>query len=519
MDLPNISKDAAAFPPSAASGQTPQVIAVPVEQLEAMVSHLLAEEHWHFVGLVVEENGDAASCHLQYVWIAPGSPWLLLEVNAPDATVPSISASRFAADWPEREAEDLFGIEFVGHPLLGDFVLHDEDWGENVAPMRTSFPHRRSASKPVGDAYKPPRIVATPGGFLMPVGPVFSGVQESVRFLLETVGEEMMHAHVRLFYKYRGIEKLMEGRSPEDAVLLAERVSGTHAFAHGLAFAQAMESLAEADVPPRALVLRTFLAEWERLRSHVQSLAGIVESTGLSVPTNLLDTVEERLLQLSAEHLGHRYLFGMIDLGGLRRDLRLEALAALVDEGGGAVAQVLDICDRLTFDNSFLDRLEMVGVLSQERATTLGLVGPVARASGVSLDLRRVKPYAAYKDSPPDLVWEMEGDGYARFRVFRRELEASYALLQRLQGHVPGGPVRRPFTPRPGIGISGVEAPSGTLAYWVRVHPDGSLKRCHIMTPSFMNWHGLPDAVRAFAFQDFPIILATFGLSVADADR
>lgn len=495
------------------------VIAVPADHLEETVTHLMVKGRWHFVGLVVEENGDLASCHLQYVWLAPGSPWLLLDVNAPKATVPSISASWFAADWPEREAEDLFGIEFAGHPLLGDFVLHDEDWGENVAPMRAGSPDDRRASDPVGDAYQPPRIVAAPGGFLMPVGPVFSGVQESVRFLLETVGEEIMHAHVRLFYKYRGIEKLMEGRSPEHAVLLAERISGTHAFSHGLAFSQAVESLAEEGAPPRALGLRTFLAEWERLRSHVQSLAGIVESTGLSVPTNLLDAVQERLLQLSAEHLGHRYLFGLATVGGVRRDLSDQILETLVREGGNAVAQVLDICGRLTFDNSFLDRLEMVGVLSRERAITLGLVGPVARASGVSWDLRHAHPYAGYQETPSVVVTETEGDGYARFRVFRRELEASYAMLQRLQGDMPGGSVRRSVAPHPGIGVAGVEAPAGALAYWVRVGPAGSLIRCHVMTPSFMNWHGLPDAVRAFAFQDFPIILATFGLSVADADR
>ena len=117
----------------------------------------------------------------------------------------------------------------------------------------------------------------------MPIGPVFSGVAESAHFLLETVGEDVMRALPRLFYKYRGIEKIAEGRSIADVLLLAERFAATTAFAHALGFCQAVETVAGAEVPARARLLRVFLAELERVRHHVGAVEGICESTALVV--------------------------------------------------------------------------------------------------------------------------------------------------------------------------------------------------------------------------------------------
>ena len=506
-----------AAPAGSASGPPLHMVTTSAAELSDTVRRLVGQDRRLFIGLVVEHTAGPHPHHLQYVWMGPDARWLVVDVSVDGTVVPSITPTVFAADWAEREAEDLFGIHFSGHPQLGDFILHDEDWAENLAPMKTwPEPPAHGGGR---DPYEPPRIVQAPGRFVMPVGPVFSGAQESVRFLLETVGEEIMHAHVRLFYKYRGLEKLMEGQSPRRAVLVAERVNGTQAFAHGLAFAQAIEGLEATVVPPRARTIRTVLAEWERLRSQVGTLAAIVESTGLSVPANLLAAVEERLLQLSARYLGHRYLFGLVDLGGLARDPGDDALQALARAGSEAVASVHDVCHRLTFDNSFLDRLEAVGILPPARAATLGLVGPVGRASELPADVRGWHPYAAYDEHPPTQVIESEGDGYARFRLFRREVGASLALIQRCADALSAGPVQADVSVAPGVGLAAVEAPSGALTYWVRIGSAGTIDRCHIMTPAFLNWHGLADVVRDFAFQDFPIIVSTLGLSVADADR
>ena len=100
--------------------------------------------------------------------------------------------------------------------------------------------------------WRPRRIVQEPGAFIMPIGPKFSGITESVHFLLETVGEDVIRSSTRLFYKWRAVEKLAEGKTVEEGLLLAERFAATTAFAHGLAFCQGVESVCSVQVPPRA---------------------------------------------------------------------------------------------------------------------------------------------------------------------------------------------------------------------------------------------------------------------------
>ncbi|MDA8192904.1 MAG: NADH-quinone oxidoreductase subunit C [Thermaerobacter sp.] len=476
------------------------------------------KDDWAFGAMVAEVDPDH-KIQLLYLFYGANTPWIGLQVTADEAFLPSISSMVFAADWQEREIEDLYEIRFQGHPQLGNFVLHDEIWPEGMAPMLSSFLNAPGQT-PARNGVSHPQIVHAPGAFVMPVGPVYSGVGESIRFHLETVGEEIIFAHLRPFYKYRAIEKLMQGRSPEEVLLIAERIDGLSAFAHSLALAQALEALGPCPVPARADGLRVLWAEWERIRSHVKTLGAILESTGLTVPANLLAAWEEELLQLAAVYTGHRYLFGLNRLGGLARNWTHDEIQTLLEETGRIVGQVLTITEDLTFDNSFLDRLERVGHLSRDLAVTYGLVGPVARASGLQRDLRNWQPYSRYGQLNFRVPVQSEGDGYARFRQFTQEIRESRHLLEQIPETLSGGGVRGSPAPfREGTAVGYCEGPAGAIVYGVWMDRRGHIERCRIITPGLVNWHALPPAVRHFAFQDFPIILASFGLSVADLDR
>ncbi|MCK7495970.1 MAG: NADH-quinone oxidoreductase subunit C [Comamonadaceae bacterium] len=471
-------------------------------------------------GIVAEQTGQGYRLHYPFCPAAEGR-WLVPEVNVDnDAEMPSVSSLVFAADWHEREIEDLFELRFSGHPLLGDFVLHDEIWPEGVAPMRRHFDAARPFARQTDPHYQPPQIVEAPGAFTMPVGPVYGGVTESAQFLLETVGEEVIHTRPRLFYKYRGIEKLAEGRAASDLLLFAERLNGPAAFAHGLACAQALETLGETAVPPRARRLRVLWAELERLRSHAATVAGICKSTGLSVPTNLAYSIVEGLLRVAGEYAGHRYLFGLLRPGGLSRDLSDGDAARLA-------ARVRELADRLralgrslSFDSSFLDRLEEVGVIEPEEAQRYAAVGPVARASGLARDLRAVVPYADYAACKPIVPCESEGDGYARLRVFLAEAGEAAHLVEMAASGLPAGPVTADgWTANGGAALGWAEAPAGAACHFVRIDGNGRVLRYRIMPPAFSNWHVFHLAAENFAFQDFPITLASMGLSIAESDR
>jgi Ni,Fe-hydrogenase III component G len=276
-----------------------------IDQLVELSQWLTDDLGFAFATLIVEEEQNAG-WSLLYIFYKDdeSASWAYVELElVPGAkSVPSISglAHGPSADWHEREAEDLFGLTFEGHPRLGEFVLH-EDWPEGVNPMLRRFDPRRIAGRELDVTWKPPTVVVAPGAFAMPIGPVFSDFAESAHFLLETVGEDVIRTIPRFFYKYRGVEKIAEGKRVDQVLLLAERFSGTSAFAHGLAFCQAVEAICGIDVPPRALALRTAFAELERLRHHAAVIAGICNSTALVVATAQASLVEESLLRLTGE--------------------------------------------------------------------------------------------------------------------------------------------------------------------------------------------------------------------------
>lgn len=490
--------------------------------LNAVCKFLFWEAGCSFGGIVVEEQQP--EWHLTYLFLLPLKHWVRVYLAIPSdkLTVPSISAEVHAADWSEREVEDLFGLHFEQHPRLGDFVLHDQVWQEGLTPMRRAFDLRqpRLERKP-NQVWRPTLVVRDPGAFAMPVGPVYEGgLGESVHFLLETVGEDVIRASPRLFYKYRAVEKLAEGKTVTDAELLAERFSAKSAFAHSLAYCQAIERAANVEVPPRANGLRVALAELERLRHHAGAIEAICQSTALNVSEAQAAIVEEQLLRASCSFSAHRYLFGLNTPGGLRRDFSPDACKTLLSAVDGAQRELQRLEDRLRYTSSFLDRLEDVGSIDTEAARDLDLAGPVGRASGLANDLRRVFPYAGYAGYTFDVASEKEGDGYARLRVLFFEARQSAALIHQALESLRPGEVKAPIEQlRPATTIGWVEAPIGAGVHWLRINEAGVIERYRIMTASFRNWLGLHAAVENFAFQDFPIILATFGLSVAECDR
>ena len=504
----------------AAAGLTCEVTCDRVA-LPELCGRLFLAWEFSFAGLMVEEG--ASEWQLRYCFYGDGEAgWVHVLVNAPleEKIFPSIVKFVHAADWHERETEDLFGLTFEGHPRLGDFVLHDDTWQENVEPMRRRFDPQAAMRHRKAEAdWRPRRIVEEPGAFVMPIGPKYSGVTESALFLLETVGEDVIRSMPRLFYKWRAIEKLAEGKTADQVLLLAERFAATTAFAHGLAFSEAVESICGVNVPARARVLRVFLAELERLRQHTGAIQEICESTALVVANSQAGILEEDLLRISCELTGHRYLFGLLTPGGLMCDLSNDACRKALGQAQQALKHLNELEQRLRVSSSFLDRLEEVGFIALRDANVYGLLGPVARASGLVRDLRRAQPYSGYETFDFDVPSEQEGDGYARLRVLFAEARQSVRIMEQAVAALQSGGVHEPPQLRAGVALGWVEAPRGGAFHWVRLADNGRVARYRIVPPSFANWHGFHLSVEKFAFQDFPIILSTFDLSVAENDR
>lgn len=415
---------------------------------------------------------------------------------------PSLAEEFPALDWFERELWEDHGLVPEGHPSLKPLRNHHLVYSRQAVPkgiVRLPYPFDR-----------------VEGLHEVPVGPVHAGIIEPGHFRFSVLGERILHLEVRLGYQHRGVEQLFQGKSLEQALLLAERAGG-EPVAHALAFCQAVEAALGIEVPPRAYRLRRVLLEIERLFGHLGHLAGLFTDIGYAYAATQVGKVRA-LLQGQLERLtGHRYGRNALTVGGVGFDIDPEtqvevrgALAKLAAEAETHLAAALK-------HPMVLDRLRYVGTLTQAQARWLGLVGPAARACGLGRDLRQDD--ALYQPFTP--VVRSGGDVLARAQVYAEEVQQGFVYLDRFLGELPAGAVRvNGAWLKEGElreAHSRVEAGRGELFYWVRLRGN-RVERVKIVDPSFKNWRALELAVRGMGLPDFPIINKSFDLSYAGCD-
>ncbi|HEY5225898.1 MAG TPA: nickel-dependent hydrogenase large subunit, partial [Methylovirgula sp.] len=352
----------------------------------------------------------------------------------------------------------------------------------------------------------------------LPFGPVRADVVESAEFIFFYVGEHILHYHPQLFFKHRGMEKRFEGRSLSSATILAERVSGVGSFSHALAFCQAVEFAAGCEVPRRARMLRSLLAELERLYNHLHYLGHLSHTTTLKVGEAQGKLLEERAKQINGRLTGSRFLRSLLIPGGLRRDLDPKPwLSPTIEK---LREEIMTYCVMLENTNSHLDRLITTGILPHDVAFDQGATGPIRRASGFDRDLRRDHPYAGYDALEFEVPVRTSGDAHAREQVRIAEIDASIGLIQRVLLLLADGPVRSDCVPKPrSEGLGWAESPRGSLIYAVHFDGKGQLARVKIKSPSFSNWRVFPLTVHDSNMMDYAINEASFGLTVAGCDR
>jgi formate hydrogenlyase subunit 5 len=406
---------------------------------------------------------------------------------------PSVAAVVPAAMWPERELHDLTGVVPTGHPDLRPLVVADAD-----------------------------RLAPTLGGddvFVIPYGPIRSGVFEAVQFVIETGGEDIPAIDVRPGFKRRSLEQRFAGATPVHGAVLAERVAGIATVAHALAFCQAVERIAGVAPPVRAQLWRVIHAELERISHHLHVAAALAETTALSVGQARFLIMQEDVLRMRGRLCGSRFGRGVVVPGGL---------------GGEPAAPPADVdafLDRLERDlrrdrrlligtTSFTDRLFGTGRLDRETVERLGGVGPVARACGISTDARFERPYDAYSRLGFEVVTRDDGDAMARLEVQLAEVRQSIHLIRQAVDRL----ARAPRELRAGVGTpSGAahgwsEAPQGEVVYAVAME-DGICMEAHIATASYRNWPLFAASFRGDVLTDFGFIEHSFGLTAAEADR
>ena len=436
---------------------------------------------------------------------------LRLDLDPARPAVPSLAAISFPASRFERELHDLFGIIPAGHPRPARLVLH-QHWPDRWHPMR----HDAGDPPPMGDESRPfPFLeVEGQGVYEIPVGPVHAGLIEPGHFRFSVVGETILTMKARLWFVHKGIERLFQQRHVAAGVELAERISGDTAVGHALAYCLAVEDACRCDVPEPARVLRAVLLELERLYNHVADIGALCNDVGFGVAYAHALRIRERLLRLNAQVSGHRLLRSGVFPGGARV-AHLPSFAEL-DAIGADLHEVVDIA---LANSTIVDRFTGTAVLTPDHAAEIGVLGYVARASGLALDARVAHPFHSVADGLTVPVYDT-GDVLARFRVRVDEFDASIALLKRLVEQsspaLAACDVRTRGSRDSGVGI--VEGWRGMIVHRVELAGDGRLTRVKVVDPSFMNWPALPVALADTIVPDFPLANKSFNLSYAGND-
>ena len=444
------------------------------------------------------------------------SRWVIVSMDIPqdEPYFDSLAKSIYSSSLFEREIREMFGIEPKGNPDLRRLRLHDEVWPEGNYPLRKDFQAMQA-----GDLrdYEFSKIEGS-GVFEVAVGPVHAGIIGPGHFRFSVAGEPIINLETRLGFTHRGIEKLFEGKTYLEAISLSECVSGDTSFAHSLAFAQAAEKIAGVLIPKQAAYLRAIFLELERMHNHVNDIGGMAIDVGFSFPSAYASVIKEAILQLNDKLTAGRYLKKVNTVGGVLIDLDETKKHILLSSLKNIKHDFNELVKILYSSVSFMDRIDSTGALRRKTAEDLGVVGLIARASGIPADLREYFP-AVYKEARFRMATEDSGDVLARLKLRIAEFNESMRLIEVFtEKLIKGQEINSRAELRKGSALGYAEGWRGPVLYWLETDAAGLIQRCKVVDPSFLNWQGLSYAVLGNIIPDFPLCNKSFNLSYSGGD-
>lgn len=443
--------------------------------------------------------------------------WLLVETLLPEEnpTYESLTKTIMEAHWYERYAMDMFGIKAEGHPDPRRLV-HHENVPVNTHPLRKDFAWNTKMAH-ANESY-PMHHIDGEGIFEIPVGPIHAGIIEPGHFRFNVAGERIITLEGKLFFTHKGVEKLMEGKTIEQALPFIERISGDMSASFSLAYALAIEQASNTQVPERANQLRTLVTELERMTMHTHDIANMAGmGTGFTVMAAHGFRVKEKLMRLSERVFGNRFWRGFVVPGGVSKSLSSEELLDIQKTAKEVADEMRDLFELGRHSDGLRERLETTGVLPKEVAVAFGALGLPARASGVDRDVRRDHPYAAYGEIKPKILTFEKGDVYARWKLRALEMVESMKLVNAVCAAKNDDAVRVEVHLKDGMGIGAVEAWRGETLCAVHIE-NGVISRCVPRDPSFCNWALFGVIGPGNIVPDFPLCNKSLDLSYSGTD-
>ena len=354
------------------------------------------------------------------------------------------------------------------------------------------------------------------------LGPQHPSTHGVLRFLVEMDGETCIHADTKIGYLHRGIEKLLENRTYNQAIPYPDRLDYLSGMSNSMTYCMAVEKLAGIEVPLRAQYIRMITAEMMRIAGYMVGIGCYIMDLGAVSAVFYPFQQREYLLDAMCEVCGSRMTQNYMRIGGVAADLNdkfFEKLQVFLDD----FPKFLKMYHRLIDDNEiFHARTKGIGVISKEKAMSYGLSGPNLRASGVPYDLRKDKPYLQYGKYDFLVPQGEHGDCFDRYWIRMIEIEESYKLIKRFIEDLPEGEIMakvpKILKPEPGEAYVQTENPKGIMGCFVASDGTANSYRTHFRRPSFCNIAIYDEIFQGAKIADMVAMIGSFDIVLGDID-
>ncbi|MCB0103803.1 MAG: NADH-quinone oxidoreductase subunit D [Anaerolineales bacterium] len=520
----------------------------------------------------IADNKMEVVYHLHRTTGGPGIVFKTQVDRVDPMEVPSLIDVWAGADFQEREAWDLLGIKFTGHPDLRRILLWEGYEGhplrkdyqeaffeEETKPFKSRWPegHHTYAEfkNPFRDNIKLPENFKLDNyqpenedqlyfslekssmkhtsenqmgtdHMVVNMGPHHPSTHGVLRVAVELNGETITSLKPVMGYLHRNHDKIGERNTYLQIMPFTDRLDYFNSMANNFGYAVTVEKLMNIPVAERAEYIRVIMAELSRIQNHLIFIGMLINDLG-SMYTPSLYAFEERelILDIFEAVSGARMMCNYFRFGGVVRDIPADAMQKIKDLVHDRLPAKTDEMERFLNENEVLvGRLKGVHVLNAEEAIRNSVTGPVLRAAGVPYDLRRADPYSVYDRFDFDVAVRYNGDMYDNYLIRFDEIRQSLRILEQALKQIPEGPIN---SQKPqyqvrvpaGEAYGRVESPKGELAFYVVSNGKPNPYRYHVRAPSFVNLTAVETMCKGTKIADFVALLAMLDIVMGEVDR
>jgi len=528
---------------------------LPKEDLVPVLRHFKATQRFDFLMDICGVDYPTRAKRFDVVYhlfsSKDGSRLRLKCAIAEGESIETATTVWIGADWFEREAYDMFGIifsghpnlrkilthhQFVGHPLRKDYEADAQQHCDSVLPIHFNNENGVDGSV-LNEKYVP-----------LNIGPSHPAMHGTLRVMVELDGETIVRANQEIGYLHRCFEKMAETHPYNQVIPYTDRLNYCSAPMNNIGYCKAVEKLLGVDIPPKAQAMRVVLAELSRIIDHLIAVGTGAMDLGALTAFFHLFTYREKVYTLFEKLCGARLTVSMTRVGGMAQDTPegwWDEVLAFCKE----MREEIDEMSRLILDNKiFIRRTQGTCPVTAAEAIQWGYTGPMLRASGVNLDLRKSTPYYGYDALNFDVPVGTSGDIYDRYLVRIEEMRQSCRIIEQICKNPPVGDytirdkgivlpekkdvygnieglmnhfmlIIKGLRPPAGEVYDATEAANGELGFYLVSDGSANPYRLKVRPPCFAIYQSFPAVVKGSMIADAIATVASMNLIAGELDR